>query len=68
MSDSCIAFVLGMPGPFEMAIIGGIALLLFGNRLPKMMRGLGESVMELRRGAKSISEPLKEIEEDLKHE
>ena len=40
----------GMPGPFELIIIALIVLLLFGKRLPDLMRSLGRSVVEFKRG------------------
>lgn len=42
--------------PMEIAIIGGIILLLFGNRLPGLMRSLGRSVVEFKHGAREIEE------------
>ncbi|NMC19842.1 MAG: twin-arginine translocase TatA/TatE family subunit [Thermogutta sp.] len=39
-----------MPGPTEMIIIGVIILLLFGNRLPGVMRSLGRGVVEFKKG------------------
>ncbi|MDA7978992.1 MAG: twin-arginine translocase TatA/TatE family subunit [Pirellulales bacterium] len=39
-----------MPGPFELAIIAGILLLLFGTRLPGVMRSMGRGVVEFKRG------------------
>ena len=54
--------VLGMfsPGPLELAIIAGIVLLLFGgSKLPSLMRNLGRSTNEFKRG---MSESLDEDE------
>lgn len=44
------AVFFGMPGPMEMLIIGVIILLLFGNRLPSVMRSLGRGVVEFKKG------------------
>jgi len=47
---------LGMPGPLEMMVIAGIVLLLFGNRLPSVMRSLGKGIVEFKKGAKGIED------------
>jgi sec-independent protein translocase protein TatA len=43
-------------GPWEMAILGLVALLLFGNQLPKVARSLGQSLKELKKAAAEIAE------------
>lgn len=56
------AYVLGFgaPGPVELAIIAGIVLLLFGgSKLPSLMRNLGRSTNEFKRG---MNESLEEDE------
>jgi sec-independent protein translocase protein TatA len=45
---SLLAF-MGL-GPTELVIIGIIVLLLFGNRLPSVMRSLGRGVVEFKKG------------------
>ncbi len=42
--------MFGMPGHFELLIIAFIILLLFGNRLPSLMRSLGRGVVEFKAG------------------
>lgn len=44
------------PGWMEMAIIGVIALLLFGKRLPEVMRSLGKGIVEFKKGVKGIED------------
>lgn len=41
-------------GSTELIIVGLIALLLFGNRLPSVMRSLGQGVTEFKRGLQEI--------------
>ena len=48
--------MIGMPGPFELCIIAGIVLLLFGNRLPGAMRSMGRSITEFKTGMKEGEE------------
>jgi len=40
----------GMPGHIELIIIGAIILLLFGHRLPSVMRSLGGGINEFKKG------------------
>ncbi len=46
------AFFLPNFGMWEMMILAGIGLLFFGNRLPSVMRSLGQSVVEFKKGLK----------------
>ena len=45
-------------GPMEIMIIGAVMLLLFGNRLPSVMRSLGRSVVEFKKGVNGIEEEI----------
>jgi sec-independent protein translocase protein TatA len=59
------ALLAFLPGGWELWIILGIALLLFGHRLPGMARSLGSSIIEFKKGLKSGSEdenPPKQID------
>lgn len=44
------------PGPFELMIIGVIALLLFGKRLPEVARSLGKGIVEFKKGVRGIED------------
>lgn len=48
-----LAFGLGTT---EILILGVIVLLLFGTRLPKVMRSLGEGIVEFKRGVQGIED------------
>ena len=43
-------------GPMELVIVGVIVLLLFGSRLPSVMRSLGQGVTEFKKGVNGIEE------------
>lgn len=45
--------MLGL-GPIEMLIVGVIAVLLFGNRLPEVGRSLGKGLIEFKKGLRDI--------------
>lgn len=51
------AFVIAfMPGHMELLIVAGIFLLLFGHRLPSLMRSLGRGVVEFKRGVHGLDD------------
>lgn len=54
-----------VPGPMALVIIGIIAVLLFGNRLPKVARSVGSSFVEFKRGLRDVQEPLDDAAEEL---
>ena len=43
-------------GPMEMMIVGVIAVLLFGKRLPEVGRSLGRSFVEFKKGLHDVRE------------
>jgi sec-independent protein translocase protein TatA len=43
-------------GTWDLVIIAFIAMLLFGNRLPSMMRSLGEGVQEFKKGVAGVED------------
>ena len=43
-------------GPTELLIVGVIVLLLFGNRLPSVMRSLGLGITEFKKGIQGVEE------------
>jgi sec-independent protein translocase protein TatA len=48
--------IFGFFGTWDLMIIAFIAMLLFGNRLPTMMRSLGQGVQEFKKGVAGIED------------
>jgi sec-independent protein translocase protein TatA len=55
---SIMPFAFGIPGTSELLIIAFVALLIFGNRLPGVMRSLGKSVTEFKKGISGIEDDI----------
>jgi sec-independent protein translocase protein TatA len=56
--------LLGFIGPWQIALIVGIVLLLFGGKkIPQLMRGLGSGVKEFKDGIKEGESEAKEEKE-----
>jgi sec-independent protein translocase protein TatA len=45
-------------GATELMVVAFIALLIFGNRLPSVMRSLGKSVTEFKKGINDVEEDI----------
>jgi sec-independent protein translocase protein TatA len=52
-------------GTIEVAIIGMVSVMLFGGRLPKVARSVGQSIVEFKRGFLEIDAECKKIEEGI---
>ncbi len=48
-------FSLGWP---EMVLIGVVAVLLFGRRLPEVGRSLGRGIVELKKGLRGVADEI----------
>jgi sec-independent protein translocase protein TatA len=57
--------IFGAPGWPELMIVGLVVLLLFGNRLPSVMRSLGIGITEFKKGIKGegVTDPNATIED-----
>ena len=51
-------FAFGLPGGYEFLVVAFVALLIFGNRLPSVMKSLGKSVTEFKKGVAGIEDDL----------
>ena len=48
--------LFAMFSPMEILVFAAIAMLLFGNRLPSVMRSLGRGVVEFKKGVAGIED------------
>ena len=58
-----VAFFGGGIGPWEILIIAGLALLIFGGRLPKVGRSLGKGIVEFKKGLKGIEDDIENADQ-----
>lgn len=49
---------------WHILVVGIVALLLFGNRLPEIARSLGRSLNEFKRGMREVGEDVDRIDEE----
>ncbi len=53
------------PGPVELLVIGFVALLLFGKRLPEVARSMGKGIVEFKRGLRGVEEEVGSIRSEV---
>jgi sec-independent protein translocase protein TatA len=56
--------MFGMPGGIEWIIILIVALLIFGKRLPEVMRSMGKGIVEFKKGVKGVEDDVEGAMED----
>lgn len=52
-TSALLAWTIGYP---ELLILGFLVLIIFGNRLPSVMRSMGRGIVEFKKGVKGIEE------------
>lgn len=62
-----LGYFFGMGG-WELAIVGLVAFLLFGHRLPSAMRSLGLGIGEFKKGMSGIGEDEDAVKEKITDE
>jgi sec-independent protein translocase protein TatA len=46
------------PGGWELIVIAGVALILFGRRLPEVGRSLGKGIVEFKKGLSGLEDEI----------
>lgn len=57
--------MFGMPGHFELLIVGFIAVLLFGNKLPGIARSVGSAIPSFRKGMREVEKECLDLENEI---
>ena len=63
-ADTIHTLAFGLPGHWEWVVIGMIALLLFGSRLPSVARSVGDGIREFKKGLKDVTDEVKDKPRD----
>ena len=59
-----LAILLGIIGPWQIALIAVAVLLFFGGKkIPELMKGLGQGMREFKKAKKDISEETEDKDE-----
>jgi sec-independent protein translocase protein TatA len=56
-----VVFAIFSLGPSEMLVVGVVAVLLFGKRLPEVGRSFGKSVMEFKKSISGFQEEFRSL-------
>ena len=64
---STLLAMFGM-GYWELLIVAGVMLLLFGHRLPTMMRSMGRGVTEFKKGLNEVTDEIEGVVDGKKDE
>ncbi len=55
--------MFGMPGGIEWIVILIVALLIFGKRLPEVMKSMGRGIVEFKKGVKGVEDEVENATE-----
>lgn len=58
MMHGIVVAMFGLPGGVEWVVIGVVALLVFGRRLPDVARSVGKSIVEFKKGLRDVKDDI----------
>ena len=53
-----------MPMGAEWLVIAALGLLIFGKRLPEVGKGIGQAIVQFKKGLKSVEDDIEQVEAD----
>lgn len=62
---ACNILAFWTPGPLELVVIGVVALLIFGRRLPEIARNMGKSLTEFKKGLQEVKDVKDDVQSDI---
>lgn len=65
LSDNFLTIAFWTPGPWELAIVLIVALVIFGRRLPEVGRSLGQGLVEFKKGLKGVKDEMDSVDEEV---
>jgi sec-independent protein translocase protein TatA len=58
-----LAFI-SMPMGAEWLVIAALGLLIFGKRLPEVGKGIGQAIVQFKKGLKSVEDDIEQVDAD----
>jgi len=65
MSGNLPTIAFWTPGPWELALVLIVALVIFGRRLPEVGRSLGQGLVEFKKGLKGVKDEMDSVDDDV---
>ena len=66
MSSTIATVLAGLPGSWEIWVILLVILLLFGSRIPKVARSLGQGISQFKKGLNDATNEIDEVANEAK--
>ena len=57
--------MLAILGWTELVVIGVVAVIIFGRRLPDVARSLGESLVQFKKGLGGVKDDFKQVKDEM---